>query len=261
MRDKKMFISAILITTVMLFVGGCGMQAEPVSADMADTVKEADTEESLETTPSPTALPEESMESSEDPDNSENKAIVEDNTVAEDEVMEGEVAAEVTTSPKTESTKTESGKNESAETPAPVQSAQPAQTDKPVATPEITQSTHPTATPEPVHTHTWKEHTVTKEVWIPHIVVVDDYEERVVGHADSEFICDCGYMTTSRDDIANHVKSNVLAGNYEHGGFTIREGYDIVESVKVGSHEEDHGHNETQTYVDYYYCECGETKN
>lgn len=242
MRDKKMFISAILITTVMLFVGGCGMQAEPVSADMADTVKEADTEESIETTPSPTALPEESMEGSEAPDNSEKEAIVEDNAVAEDEV-----AAEVTTSPKTESTKTESGKNESAETPAPVQSAQPAQTEKPVAT------------PEPVHTHNWKEHTATKQVWVPNIVVVDDYEYRVIGRTDDVFVCNCDFTTTDRDTIAEHVKNHAFAG--ENTQFTIHEGHDIVEEVKVGSHEEDYGHNENQTYVDYYYCDCGATKN
>lgn len=248
MRDKKIFISVILITTVMLFVGGWGKHVKPVSAELMETIKEVDMEESLESTPSPTALPEESMEGSEAPDNSENKAIVEDNTVAEDEVMEGEVAAEVTTSPKTESTKTESGKNESAETPAPVQSAQPAQTEKPAPT------------PTPTHTHKWKEHTATKQVWVPNIVVVDDYEYQVVGRTDDVAICDCGYTTTSRDDIVNHIKSNVLAGNEGHGGFTVQTGHDIVEEVKVGSHEEDRGHNETKTYVDYYYCDCGETK-
>ena len=30
MRDKKMFISVILITIVMLFAGGCGKQVESV---------------------------------------------------------------------------------------------------------------------------------------------------------------------------------------------------------------------------------------
>ena len=73
MRDKKMFISVIMITTVMLFAGGCGKQAEPVSAEPAETVEEADTEESLEPADSPVAGPEESMESSEAPDNSENE--------------------------------------------------------------------------------------------------------------------------------------------------------------------------------------------
>ena len=49
MRDKKMLISAILITTAMLFAGGCGKQAEPISAEPIT---------------SPTVEPEESMERS-----------------------------------------------------------------------------------------------------------------------------------------------------------------------------------------------------
>lgn len=32
------------------------------------------------------------------------------------------------------------------------------------------------------------------------------------------------------------------------------------ESVCVGSYGEDHGHYETSTYADYYYCDCGATK-
>ena len=133
-------------------------------------------------------------------------------------------------------------------------------TNKP-ANPTPTPSPAPAPTPTPTHTHNWKEHTVTEQVWVPNIVVVDDYEERVVGHVDDVAVCNCGYTTTSRDDIANHIKSNVLAGNEGHGNFTVHEGYDIIEQVKVGSHEEDWGHNETQTYVGYYYCDCGETKN
>ena len=228
------------------------MQAEPVSADMADTVKEADTEESLETTPSPTALPEESMEGSEAPDNSENKAIFEDNEVVEDEVVvEDEEVVEDETVDEAESVKTEAPKTDTngSKTNGSTNSgaSNGSTTNKP-------------ADPTPTHTHNWKEHTVTEQVWVPNIVVVDDYEYQVVGRTDDVFICDCDYTTTNRDDIANHIKSNVLAGNEGHDGFTIQGGHDIIEEVKVGSHEEDHGHNETKTYVDYYYCDCGETK-
>ncbi|MCH5341832.1 MAG: hypothetical protein J1E01_10220, partial [Acetatifactor sp.] len=87
MRDKKMFVSAILMTAVMLFAGGCGKQAEPVGAELAETVREVDTEERLASNPSPAALPEESMESPEAPGNSENEAIVEDEAIARDEVI------------------------------------------------------------------------------------------------------------------------------------------------------------------------------
>ena len=32
------------------------------------------------------------------------------------------------------------------------------------------------------------------------------------------------------------------------------------QTVQVGSHEEDQGWYETQTYVDYQYCDCGARK-
>ena len=42
MRAKKMFISAILITMAMLFIGGCGKQAEQVSAEIPAVTHEED---------------------------------------------------------------------------------------------------------------------------------------------------------------------------------------------------------------------------
>ena len=30
-----------------------------------------------------------------------------------------------------------------------------------------------------------------------------------------------------------------------------------TENIKVGSHQEDHGSYQTETYVDYQYCDCG----
>ena len=200
--------------------------------------------------------------------------IVEDNAGVEDEAVTEETKSNKTETNKSESNKSESNKTESNKTEsnkAESNKAESNKTESKKAEPNKTESnkaesnktepnktesnkTESTVTPEPTHTHNWKEHTVTEQVWVPNIVVVDDYEERVVGHVDDVAICDCGYTTTSRDDIANHIKS-------EGHGFTIQPGYDIVEVVKVGSHEEDHGHNETKTYVDYYYCDCGEKKN
>ena len=217
--------------------------------------------------------------------------IVEDNAGVEDEAVTEETKSNKTETNKSESNKTESNKTESNKTEsnkAESNKAESNKTESKKAEPNKTESnkaesnktepnktesnkaesnktesnkTESTVTPEPTHTHKWKEHTVTEQVWVPNIVVVDDYEERVVGHVDDVFICNCGYTTTNRDDIANHVKSNGIAGNKGHGNFTIQPGYDVVEVVKVGSHEEDRGHNETKTYVDYYYCDCGEKKN
>ena len=42
MKTKKMFISAILITMAMLFIGGCGKQAEKVSAEIPAVTHEED---------------------------------------------------------------------------------------------------------------------------------------------------------------------------------------------------------------------------
>lgn len=74
MRYKKLFTSALLITTSLFLFTGCGEKAEPVSAEPTETINEVDTEESLENTepsPSPAIEPteepvEESSESEED---------------------------------------------------------------------------------------------------------------------------------------------------------------------------------------------------
>ncbi len=120
--------------------------------------------------------------------------------------------------------------------------------------------------PVPVHTHSWKEHTVTEQVWVPNIVVVDDYEDRVIDM--SYFECDCGekfeYTDAGYMALMEHGETNTLNAAYNGtkntcGGYFICENFKI-ERVKVGSHEEDHGHYENSTRVDYYYCDCGARK-
>lgn len=264
MRTKKTFISAILITTVMLFLGGCGKQAESVSAKPTETVKEVDTEES--------------MEGSEAPDNFENEAIVEDEAIIEDEVIvEDKVAAEETASTKTEAPKTDTGSSTTKTTTSgstttesttveskTTETTSGSTTNKPKTetTTENVQPAEPApATPapvEPAHTHSWIEHTATKQVWVANIVIVDDYEEQIVGKTPEIATCECGYVTDA-DSMFEHFKAcNVSKGSTY---YTTEGGQDIIEQVKVGSHEEDKGHYETKNYVDYYYCECGETKN
>lgn len=52
---------------------------------------------------------------------------------------------------------------------------------------------------------------------------------------------------------SNGLYNGVYYGNYQNVTKT--------EQVKVGSHQEDQGHYETQTYVDYQYCTvCGQKK-
>lgn len=119
------------------------------------------------------------------------------------------------------------------------------------------------------HTHNWKEHMATQQVWVPNIVTVDDYEDQevVIG---GYYECDCGArFELSKEGAAaleEHQETNLLNaarnGTLDECrcfGNTGCEYYD-TQPVKVGSHEEDHGHYETSTYVDYYYCDCGATK-
>lgn len=138
----------------------------------------------------------------------------------------------------------------------PAQNTQPAQSE-PVATPAPTPV--PTPEPQPVHEHVWKEHTATTQTWIPNVVTVEDYETQYVTVGE-KYICNCGYETTDPDSIRTHVKENYRAGNDNCINFTIQNIYG-EQQVLVGTHEEDQGHYETSTYVDYYYCECGATKN
>ncbi len=122
--------------------------------------------------------------------------------------------------------------------------------------------------PVPVHTHSWKEHTVTEQVWVPNIVVVDDYEDRVIDM--SYYECNCGeifeHTDAGQSALFEHMENNALKavanGTIDScpcGGYLIYE-KPKIERVKVGSHEEDHGHYENNTYVDYYYCDCGARK-
>ena len=119
-------------------------------------------------------------------------------------------------------------------------------------------STEPSASTEPPHEHVWQEHTATRQEWVPNIVVVDDYETQtvVVG---SVIHCNCGVEIPAEDRAANeeHALNHILSGE-DDGHWTVEKTEE--QQVKVGSHEEDHGHYETVTYVDYYYCDCGATK-
>lgn len=124
------------------------------------------------------------------------------------------------------------------------------------------------------HQHNWKDHTATEQVWVSNMVTVDDYEDKVTRRPFT--MCDCGakfyYDSNGNNGYYDHVMSYqepALAKYYstgddtelnqavwQHGGSV--EGSDLeTEKVKVGSHQEDQGHYETRTYVDYRYCDCG----
>ncbi len=154
--------------------------------------------------------------------------------------------------PKPSETLAQSQASTQPETPAPTEiPVQPSQSETPV------QPETPAQPSQPVHEHVWKEHTAITQTWIPNIVVVEDYGE-IPGEAYDYFICSCGYETEDADAIRTHYKEGVRAGTCINFGIQTR--YRESTYGVIGTHEEDQGHYETSSYVDYYYCDCGATK-
>ena len=245
------------------------------------TVKEADTEESMESSegennsssagpaePARTSEPAESVEPTQTPEPAE--------------------PAEPTQAPEPAEPAEPIETAEPKQTQKPIETVKPAQAEKPAETPKATEipaqpeapvqpsrpevpaqpsqpetpsqpeaPIQPETPSQPAHQHTWKDHVVTTQTWIPNIVVVEDYGE-IPGEAYDYFICNCGYETEDAGAIESHVVAHVESGDIQN--FTIQTRYkDSIWGV-IGTHEEDQGHYETSSYVDYQYCDCGATK-
>ncbi|OUN85034.1 hypothetical protein [[Collinsella] massiliensis] len=122
------------------------------------------------------------------------------------------------------------------------------------------------------HTHSWKNHTATRQVWVSNMVTVPDYETQTVYGArfytmsgDGTYVAngptywfENGFTTADLQDIIrtgiknadeNGLYNGVYYANYQNVSKTVQ--------VQVGSHQEDQGHYETESYVDYQYCSCG----
>lgn len=107
---------------------------------------------------------------------------------------------------------------------------------------------------KPAHTHTWVNHTATRNVWVSNWVDVPDYgtQQVVVGNT---YIFSDGYSTTDISAAKAHGRELALAG--KDCGYQTRPVYE-TQQVQTGSHKEDHGYNKTESYVDYVYCSsCG----
>ena len=98
---------------------------------------------------------------------------------------------------------------------------------------------------------------MTTETWIPNIVIVEDYGP-IPGEVYYLAVCSCGYETEDADEIRTHYKEGFDAGTCISFGIQTR--YRESTYGVIGTHEEDQGHYETISYVDYQYCDCGETK-
>lgn len=107
---------------------------------------------------------------------------------------------------------------------------------------------------KPAHTHTWVNHTATRQVWVSNWVDVPDYstQQVVVGNT---YIFFDGYSTTDINAAKAHARELIMAG--KDSGYQTRPVYEN-QTVQTGSHKEDHGSYTTETYVDYVYCSsCG----
>lgn len=108
---------------------------------------------------------------------------------------------------------------------------------------------------KPAHTHTWVNHTATRDVWVSNWVDVPDYGTQQVAVGTKYIFAYDGYTTTSDADAEAHAVALIKQGLPEN--YRMETIYE-TQQVQIGSHKEDHGYNKTETYVDYVYCSsCG----
>lgn len=108
---------------------------------------------------------------------------------------------------------------------------------------------------QPAHTHTWVNHTATRQVWVSNWVDVPDYGTQQVQTGTRFVFSEDGYTTTSLSDAKAHAVALVKQGYV--GNYHTEAIYE-TQTVQTGSHKEDHGSYKTESYVDYVYCSsCG----
>ena len=117
------------------------------------------------------------------------------------------------------------------------------------------QSSQPSKPSKPAHTHTWVNHTATRQVWVSNWIDVPDYGTQQVQTGTRFVFSEDGYTTTSLSDAKAHAVALVKQGYV--GNYHTEAIYE-TQTVQTGSHKEDHGSYKTETYVDYVYCSsCG----
>ena len=108
---------------------------------------------------------------------------------------------------------------------------------------------------QPTHTHTWVNHTATRQVWVSNWVDVPDYGTQQVAVGNKYIFAYDGYTTTDINDAKAHARELIMQGVPEN--YRTETVYE-TQTVQTGSHKEDHGSYKTETYVDYVYCSsCG----
>ena len=108
---------------------------------------------------------------------------------------------------------------------------------------------------KPAHTHTWVNHTATRNVWVSNWVDVPDYGTQQVRTGYRFVFAEDGYTTSDINDVKAHAVALIKQGYM--GNYHSEPVYEN-QTVQTGSHKEDHGTWQTESYVDYVYCSsCG----
>lgn len=108
---------------------------------------------------------------------------------------------------------------------------------------------------KPAHTHTWVNHTATRNVWVSNWVDVPDYGTQQVQTGYRFVFSEDGYTTSDVNDVKAHAVALIKQGYV--GNYHTEPVYEN-QTVQTGSHKEDHGTWQTESYVDYVYCSsCG----
>lgn len=169
-------------------------------------------------------------------------------TDADKDVDVNDKPAQTTPSAKTDGNKADGNK---ADSNAGSQPSNNGSSNAGSASSKPSQSSQPS---KPAHTHTWVNHTATRQVWVSNWVDVPDYgtQQVVVGNT---YIFSDGYSTTDINAAKAHGRELAMAG--KDCGYQTKPVYE-TQQVQTGSHKEDHGSYTTETYVDYVYCSsCG----
>ena len=108
---------------------------------------------------------------------------------------------------------------------------------------------------KPAHTHTWVNHSATRNVWVSNWVDVPDYGTQQVVVGTKYIFSYDGYTTTDINDAKAHARALIMQDVPEN--YRTELVYE-TQTVQTGSHKEDQGYNKTESYVDYVYCSsCG----
>lgn len=108
---------------------------------------------------------------------------------------------------------------------------------------------------KPAHTHTWVNHTATRNVWVSNWVDVPDYGTQQVQTGYRFVFYEDGYTTSDVNDAKAHAVALIKQGYVSN--YHTEPVYEN-QTVQTGSHKEDHGTWQTESYVDYVYCSsCG----